>query len=88
MSRDRNVTLSVNQAPIELDDRDLIVEFERAKKDFESKEKEYYINEKNLDENDYLSYIVARMAYEFAKEEYEALLKEVEKRRLMTRKLV
>jgi len=69
---------------IRYDDQTLVALFYKAQEDIMKKQSMFEKRQTNRNEHDYLSYAIARLAYEFAKEEHDVLYKEVKKRGLIT----
>lgn len=74
--------ISVKHDNVEYDDYTLVELFRKAQKDIKKRRKFLKSKQSDMNENDYLSVAVARLAYEFVKEEHDLLLREIQKRGL------
>lgn len=69
---------------MELDDQNLLIEIDRLKKDVENTEKWMKELEAEKETIEYINKKVARLAFGFAREKYEILAKEAQRRGLLS----
>lgn len=72
-------------APTALDDNELVTKFMKLRKDVRNKKAMFELNSLSPNGHDYLKVTLARLAYEFAKEEYTEISSEVHARGLIAK---
>ncbi len=75
--------LKIHYEDMDISDKELIERLNETKHKCKERKADYDEACKDFDENNYCSFLMSRLYYEFCKEEYNKLFNEAHKRRLI-----